>query len=272
MIHTDQAVVIRLSDYSETSQIASLLTAGQGLVRVIAKGLRRASKARAAVGLDLLEYGEAQFVPPRGDAGLGVLVSWSQRDAFTALRRQPLPIYAGLYAAELLHACTQEHDAHPGLFDALLTLLRELAGETPAGAAASIVRFQADLLRSIGLAPSLRQCVGCGAPRVRGSPAYFSSSAGGLLCAACAPRHVEKHEIAASLVDGPRGSTTPAQWFALLDYHLACVAGRPFRTSPRLHALIREHADEGRLAEAESRTSQSAAGPTRSANAVRRDC
>lgn len=239
---SDQAVVIRLSDYSETSQIASLFTAGDGLVRLIAKGVKRTTKTRVAVGLDLLEFGNVEFVAARGDAGLGTLTGWVQRDAFAAIRAEMPRLYGGLYAAELLHALTQEHDPHPELFDATLALLRRLAGTSdepdPMPPAAAIVRFQADLLTSIGFAPNLRQCVSCGRARVRASPAFFSSSAGGLVCKDCAPRQREKHEIAATLVDGPKGSTTAGQWFGLLDYHLTCIAGRPMQTGATLRAMI----------------------------------
>jgi DNA repair protein RecO (recombination protein O) len=173
---------------------------------------------------------------------------------FDGIRSSSIRIYGGLYAAELIHALTLEYDPHPELFDALLRFLRQVArngtplrptpqpnpateSESPEPDA-EIVRFQADLLKSIGYAPVLRQCVACGKPRRRGEAANFSSSAGGLLCPACAPAQREKHAIDSAIVDGPKGSTKPVQWFALLDYHLTCIAGRPLSVSRQLHALL----------------------------------
>ncbi len=244
--HTDQAIVLRLSDYSETSQIATLFARCGGKLRLIAKGLRRGTRKRFAVGLDLLEYGQVRYVRPRGQAGLGTLAEWTQRDAFLGLRRALIRQYGAFYAVELTDRLTEEYDPHPELFAALLELLGDLAAdETPTLAdgrpgtpAALIVRFQAALLRAVGYAPVLRQCVDCGRPRVRGSAAYFSSAAGGLLCRACQQRHAEKRRLAPRLLDRPACEQAPEDWFPLLDYHLAHIAGGPARSSRRLGELI----------------------------------
>jgi len=246
-VRTDPAIVLRLSDYSESSQIVTLFTANVGRVRLIAKGSRRGTRQRFAAGLDLLEYGEASYMLPRGEAGLGTLTEWVQCDAFTALRGDMLRQYGGLYAGELVNALTEPHDPHPDLFEALLTLLQELAGErnaTPAkvtgppGPAAALVRFQAALLRAIGYAPLLQHCVGCGRPRVRGSRAYFSSTAGGLICRDCEMNYVEKRRIPAAMLDAAPDAQRPADWYILLDYHLTHLAGKPFQTARQLRALL----------------------------------
>ncbi len=252
-VRTDQAVVLRLSDYSESSQIVSLFTASAGLVRLIAKGSRRGTRKRFAAGLDLLEYGEVSYAPPRGDAGLGTLTEWVQRDAFTTLRRELRRQYGGLYAVELVSKLTEEYDPHPDLFDALLQLLRRLAADetdarqaprTAAGAAAAIVRFQGALLRAIGYAPTLRHCADCGRPRVRGTLAHFSSTAGGLICRDCEMHHTEKRRIPQAMLDADRQAQPATDWFLLLDYHLTHVAGGTFKTADRLRSLLAEPPEE----------------------------
>jgi DNA repair protein RecO (recombination protein O) len=243
-VRTDQAVVLRLSDYSESSQIVSLFTAASGLVRLIAKGSRRGTRKSFAAGLDLLEYGEVSYAPARGDAGLGILTEWVQRNAFGGLRHDLLRQYGGLYAAELVSKLTEEYDPHPDLFDALVELLRGLAtGETAPqqaspGPATAIVRFQVTLLRAIGYAPTLHRCVSCGRPRVRGTPAYFSSTAGGLICRDCEMHHTEKRRIRSAMLDSDADSRRTADWFLLLDYHLTHIAGRVFKTAERLRSLL----------------------------------
>ena len=240
----DQAIVLRLSDYSESSQIVSLFTTTAGLVRLIAKGARRGTRKRFAAGLDLLEHGDVSYIPPRGDAGLGTLTEWVQRDPFSGIRRDLLRQYGGLYAAELVSKLTEEHDPHPELFAALVGLLRDLAGDTglPAGRVAALVRFQSALLRAIGFAPVLRRCVDCGRPRVRGTPGYFSSTAGGLVCRDCEMHHTEKRRVSPIMLDGPAGRQRPAEWFGLLDYHLMHVAGREPRTAAQLRLLVADAA------------------------------
>ncbi len=243
---TDHAVVLRLSDYSETSQIATLFAQRGGKLRLIAKGLRRSTRKRFAVGLDLLEYGVVRYVRARGDAGLGTLAEWTQLDAFLGLRRALLRQYGAFYAVELTDRLTEEYDPHPELFDALVELLRGLATDEPPALpdgrpgtpAALIVRFQAALLRAIGFAPVLRQCVDCGKPRVRDTAAYFSSTAGGLLCRECQQRHREKRRLSPRLLDLPAQAQAPEDWFPLLDYHIRHIAGTAARTAKRLSTLI----------------------------------
>ena len=245
----DIAFVLRLSDYSETSQIATLFARGAGLLRLIAKGARRSTRTRFATGLDLLELGDLGYTPAKPDAGLGMLTEWKQRDTFSALRTKLVCQYGGFYAAELIAHLTQEYDPHPDLFDALHELLRRLAGETPDPLPAdykhldppgTIVRFQGALLRAIGFSPTLRRCVDCGHPRVRNRRAFFSSHAGGMICPDCESRHTEKRRLSPLMLDAPPEAQKAPEWFDLLDYHLTHIAGRALRTSKPLRAQIEQ--------------------------------
>ncbi len=233
---TDQAVVLRLTDYSETSQIVTVFAAAHGLLRLIAKGARRATRKRASTGLDLLELGELSFLPPRGDAQLGTLTDWLQQETFGGVRRELLRLYGALYAGELVASLTEEGDPHPHLFDALVRTLRALAGDGPA--AASLPEFQSDLLRAIGYAPNLEHCLDCRRPPPRGSAVYFSSGAGGLLCRDCERHHVEKRRLPTGLLETGPQTGDPRAWFDLLDYHLTHVAGRRFKTAAQVAALL----------------------------------
>lgn len=233
----DNAVVLRLSDYSETSQIVTLFTNDAGLVRLIAKGARRSTKTRFAVGLDLLEAGEVRFATPRGGASLGTMLEWVQTDGFLDLRHDLPRIYAALYAAELTIALTEEYDPHARLYDSLLELFRALSGpgELPPDA---VVRFQAGILRATGFAPNLRSCNVCNTPRMRGAPAYFSSERGGLICRECEVHLTEKRAVSADLVDYGRERSEASDWFTLLHYHLKHLAGKKLRTSAPIVAVF----------------------------------
>ncbi len=233
---TDEALVLRLTDYSETSQIVTLFTAKSGLVRLIAKGVRRSTKKRFAVGLDLLESGEVIYLPPRGDAQLGTLTEWVQRETFTGLRRELLRLHGALYAVELVAGLTEEGDPHPELFHALADTLRNLAGDEPAGPC--LPTFQHDLLRAIGYAPRLRECVVCKRAVIPGQPVYFSAGAGGLLCRDCEPHHIEKRRVPSRLIETTPRTGDPSAWFELLDYHLTHIAGRRFKTAEQVAALL----------------------------------
>ena len=233
---TDQAVVLRLTEYSETSQIVTLFSSTHGAVRLIAKGARRSTRQRFAAGLDLLELGSVSFVPPRGDAQLGTLTEWVQRDAFSGLRRELLRLHGALYAAELVAGLTEECDPHPELYRDLVATLRGLAGPDAAGP--WVPRFQAALLNAIGYAPNLESCVSCRHTIRKRQVVYFSSTAGGLICRDCEPHYVEKLRVSPELVGTSPASGDPHAWFELLDYHLAHVAERRFKTASSVAAQL----------------------------------
>lgn len=243
---SDRAIVLRVSAYSETSQIVSLMTGASGRVRLLAKGIRRSTKNRFAPGVDLLELGQVRFLLPRGESDLGTLTEWVQLEAFSEIRKSLTHLHAGLYAAELLTSLTQVLDPHEGLCAALERLLRSLVDRTPpladnaAGddAVTAVVRFQAALLRSTGFTPNLRTCVSCSRPRGRNAEAFFSSTAGGYICRDCEPQQVEKRRLAPALVDTGAGPETAPLWFDLLEYHLSQVAGRAFNTAAYLRAAF----------------------------------
>ncbi len=242
-IQSDQALVLRLTEFSETSQIVTLFGHRHGLLRLIAKGARRSTKTRFAAGLDLLELGDVSYAPPRGDAQLGTLTEWSQRDSFSGLRSEAVRLFGGLYAAELVATLTEVDDPHPELFDALLRLLRDLSGHATADSAPTpadaLARFQNALLTSIGYAPDLQNCVDCKRPPTAGGVIYFSPAAGGLLCRDCELHHVEKRSISHELLRTAPGTGNGPAWVTLLDYHLTHIAGQRFKTMKQLEPALR---------------------------------
>jgi DNA repair protein RecO (recombination protein O) len=235
-IEKDNAVVLRLTEFSETSQIVTLFTERSGQVRLIAKGARRSTSKRFSAGLDQLEQGEVSYIPSHGDAQLGTLTEWVQRETFPGLRRELARLYGGLYAGELAATLTEEYDPHASLFAALTRTLAELAGGADPVRALAI--YQAELLTAIGYWPNFDSCVECGRVRPRGAAAYFSSTAGGLLCRDCEAHHVEKRRLAAGLADTTPVTGDARTWFELQHYHLTHLAGRPFKTAERLFQTL----------------------------------
>jgi DNA repair protein RecO (recombination protein O) len=236
MPETDDAIVLRLTEYSESSQIVTLFARGVGLLRLIAKGARRSTKQRFAAGLDLLERGDVRYLPARGDAQLGTLTEWVQRETYAGLRRELVRLQGALYAIELVGQLTEPDDPHPELFDGLARTLAALASERPA--APEIPRFQMTVLKSVGYAPSLEGCVSCGRDVSRSPAVYFSAAGGGLVCRDCEAGYVEKVRLPASVVQTAPTSGKPGEWFALLDYHLTHVAGKRFRTAETLGRIL----------------------------------
>src|SRR5437764_14265648 len=93
------AVVLRTTDFSETSRIVTLWTREFGKVRALAKGGRRL-KSNFEVALDLLTVCGIVFI--RKSSGLDLLTEARVEERFPLLRSDLSALYGGYYVAEML--------------------------------------------------------------------------------------------------------------------------------------------------------------------------
>jgi DNA repair protein RecO (recombination protein O) len=180
----DRCICLRKVEYSETSQILTLFGRAHGLVRVIAKGAHRTTKAGASKfggGVDLLDVADAVFTD-RPERDLSTLTEWKLREGHLELRKRLRGLYLGFYSAELVSLLIEEHDPHVALFDRLEQSLVEFG--TPREEQAFLA-FQLDLLRETGYLPELSTCVSCANPVSPCESASFATSLGGVLCRNC---------------------------------------------------------------------------------------
>jgi DNA repair protein RecO (recombination protein O) len=192
---TDDGICLRVNDFSETSQIVGMFTRRHGLVPLIAKGAKRASKKNVMSGpLDLLTSGEVVFVPARDAGGtgsgggvqLGTLAAWELADHRRGLRENLAALNAGMVCAEITTQLVHPLDPHPELFDELQAAL-ELLGSRAAGGDSIgrvLVAYVKAALMAAGYWPQLGACLACG--RTVGDQVLrFSARSGGIFCAAC---------------------------------------------------------------------------------------
>jgi len=237
---TDQAICVRAIDYSETSQVVSLLTRGSGLIRLIAKGSKR-PKSRSGGRVDLLAEGRCVFSAGRRES-LGVLIEFAETRSHSALRADLPTLNAAMYMLELCGELLAEADPHPEVFDLLHGGLDRLARADAAGAAV-LAYFHYRLLRLVGLLGELNACVSCkGRPGTVG--VYFSSGAGGLLCRGCESAEAEKLAVPrpalaglaalAAVEAGRRPKISDKQALAVLPvlaYHSEYQLGKRLKTA-----------------------------------------
>jgi DNA repair protein RecO (recombination protein O) len=211
------ALVLRTTDWSETSRIATLWTREFGKVRVLAKGGRRL-KSNFENSLDLLTLCRIVFLR-KSSGSLDLLTEARVEERFPRLRADLPALYAAYYIAELLSDWTEDYDPHPLLFDEALAALRTL-GQPDIPSGPRLARFELVLLRELGYTPALLSCAVCGRefalPQSQESgvrdqesasllvtpdsclltpdsetsvaPMAFSAAAGGVVCADCRPR------------------------------------------------------------------------------------
>lgn len=242
----DRAICVRRYEYSETSQILALFTREHGLIRAIARGAHRTTKAGASKfdgGVDLLDEGFALFTD-RLDKDLVTLAEWKVDDGHRAVRSSQRALHLALYLAEIVGSVFEVHDPHPEVFDRFAATIDQLA--TPAAEEAALALLF-DLLRQSGFLPVLDHCAACGR-RMSGERAvYFAPSQGGVICRNCEANVPDRMQVDPRLIgiadlvmnlpraDGralrlprlTRNQTDPLH--ALLARHLMHNAGQPLR-------------------------------------------
>jgi DNA repair protein RecO (recombination protein O) len=235
------ALVLRTTDWSESSRIATLWTREFGKVRVLAKGGRRL-KSNFENALDLLTLCRIVFLRKSSDS-LDLLTEAQVIQRFPRLRTDLTALYAAYYVAELLMEGTRDYDPHPLLFDEALETLQTLGGPE---CGPRVARFEMVLLRELGYSPVLDHCAGCGGSVVEAELA-FSALGNGVLCRRCRGSQRDSRPLAPSTWRTLQELAAPGDawrrpWSAevraevrqLLGQYLTCLLGR----RPRLLSYL----------------------------------
>lgn len=190
MLVKDQAICLRVMEYSETSQIVTLMTRSHGKIQAIAKGARRAKSAFDGP-IERFSRGDVVYLPNE-NSSLYTLREFRQvYDVVMMMSRCLEAYHCALLGTELLTKLTHEHDPHETLFDAFVQFLQNLGVQSDPESArrhriALLIIFQLSLLRDIGMSPVLSECLNCQAPSLTVTgQVYFSHGANGIVCRDC---------------------------------------------------------------------------------------
>ncbi|MDR1449629.1 MAG: DNA repair protein RecO [Propionibacteriaceae bacterium] len=183
--YNDEGVVLRTFKLGESDRVITLLTRQHGLVRAVAKGVRRTS-SRFGARLEPFSQVDVQIVERRS---LGIITQAVSRQ----LLGQPLlgdyPRYTAAAAMAETASRLVPEEGTPAVqqYRLLTGALRALSAGTADGQRPAPMILDSYLLRALataGYAPVLDGCAACGRP---GPQPFFSPQAGGLVCAGCRP-------------------------------------------------------------------------------------
>lgn len=175
----DEAVVLRTHKLGEADRIITVLTRQHGMVRAVAKGVRRTT-SRWGARLEPFNHVDLQFAEGRT---LDTITQAETLDPFHSRLGLDYERYtAGQAMLETAERLVPE-EKEPALQQFLLLVgaLRALSG----GAHTAGAIMDSYLLRAMavaGYAPSFDHCVGCGE---EGQHRFFNPSAGGVMCVVC---------------------------------------------------------------------------------------
>ena len=243
-LYRDRAVVLRQHKLGEADRIVTLLTRDHGLVRAVAKGVRR-TRSKFGARLEPFAHIDVQLHPGRN---LDIVTQVASIDAFATDIVSDYGRYtcacAVLETAERLAG--EERAPAPALHRLTVGALRAVAD---ARHPRELV-LDAYLLRAMGIAgwaPALTECARCAAP---GPHRAFHVAAGGSVCVHCRPAGSTTPtqgvlDLMSALHDGDweAAQASPqshrSQASGLVAAHLQWHLARQLRTLPRVERMYR---------------------------------
>jgi len=182
-IQKTEALVLRKTDFSNTSQILDLFTLDRGRVSVMAKGTRSYGK-RIYRLVDLLYHGQA-IILEKASREVQILSDFETIDHFPGLRRHLDRFHAGLHVLHLLRRVTQPEAAERRLFSLAVRGLARFQSAPLERMPAETIAFDQRFLSVIGFRLVLTTCPLCGAPHRERDATTFQPLAGGAVCGRC---------------------------------------------------------------------------------------
>lgn len=175
-----EALVLSRRDSGEADRLVTFFSEQYGLLRILAKGVRKISSRR---GGHLEPFTRVRIVFSGRDDRL-FLVASDVVDYFKELRTHTEALVHAQIASLVVVNLFSEHDAQPRLFNALFHLWRLLPTLSYSQRCSLEVAIFLLSLRSAGMAPSLAACCRCGVKQVE-QAIVIDAREGGWYCLLC---------------------------------------------------------------------------------------
>ena len=194
-----KALVLRRTDFSETSLVLALLTEDRGRCPVLVKGAKRA-KSRFFGALDLYSLNEVVILDRRSSE-LGLVTEASPIEVYEGLRRELKRAYAAHAVGELLLGVLHDNEPMTEVFDLTCRTFERMASADGEEVEVHLAVFEVQLLRDLGTELVLERCALCEKAMGGGSERTgLSVTAGGVVCRECAGRVSELIEVSAGTI------------------------------------------------------------------------
>jgi len=174
-LYRDEGVVLRTMRLGEADRIVTLMTAGHGKVRAVAKGVRR-TKSKFGARLEPLSHVTMLCWQGRE---LDIVNQAEVTDTFRAVREDLGRVSKAFTVLEVVDQIAQERHANPRLYEMVVGALRSLDA---ADAPLLVPAFCLKVLALEGSAPMLDACASCGSGD---DLVAFDLVEGGVLCRSC---------------------------------------------------------------------------------------
>ena len=194
-----KALVLRRTDFSETSLVLALLTEDRGRCSVLVKGAKR-PKSRFFGALDLYSLNEVVILERRSSE-LSLVTEASLLDAYVGLRRELKNAYAAHATAELLLGVLDDNEPVPEVFGLACRTLTQVSEAGAEEVEVHLAAFEVQLLKHLGTELVLDRCALCEKPVGAGKDrTALSVTSGGVVCPECSRQVSEVMEVSAGTI------------------------------------------------------------------------
>jgi len=177
-LYRDVGVVLRTYKLRESDRIVVFMTAENGKVRAVAKGVR---KTKSKFGSRLEPMSHVRLLLYRGRE-LDIVSQAESVEPLSPLLSTLDRASQGMAAIEAVDQLGLEREPNPRLYRMAVGVLRTIADRP---SALNVPAFYWKLLAAEGLEPQLDACVRCGESEPEVQLVSFDVNEGGVMCRAC---------------------------------------------------------------------------------------
>lgn len=176
------AINLKSYNLSESDKIMVMYSRDRGLIRGVAKGVKK-PKSKLGARMDLLVANKLMLHKGRN---LDTISQAEALNTFNATRRNMDKIFYSMYISEVVNNFGVEDDPCSAvIFDLLYEALEAVAqADDKIKILNSVLKFQLKMMRVSGFSLELDKCLCCGKP-IEQENMYFSERLGGVVCREC---------------------------------------------------------------------------------------
>lgn len=176
------AINLKSYNLSEADKIMVMYSRDKGLIRGVAKGVKK-PKSKLGARMDLLVANKLMLHKGKN---LDTISQAEALNTFHKTRQNMDKIFYSMYVSEVVNNFGVEDDpCSAAIFDLLYEGLSTIAAaDTKVEILCAVLKFQLKMMRISGFSLELDKCLCCGSP-IEEENMYFSIRLGGVVCKNC---------------------------------------------------------------------------------------
>ena len=180
--YTTDAITLKSYDLNDADKIVVMYSKERGLVRSVAKGIKR-PKSKLGSRLDLLMANNLQLMKGRN---MDTICQVQTINHFKNIREDISKLMITSYLSEIVANFGMENDpSAEEVYNLLYNAMENVAkSETKTETLLTAIKFQLKIMHVTGILPELIYCLHCGEKLVD-KPIHFSVERGGVFCKCC---------------------------------------------------------------------------------------